>query len=841
MKGLLRWAAAAIGGWVLGTCVFAGVITADFDADGQIKLDDLGLLAGVWQTVDGQADFEEQFDLDRDGYVGIGDLAFFASQWLDEPALSFYEPLGSRRQRISFNLGWKFYKGEVAGDAAGNPSYDDSSWTSVRLPHNPPLNGQTGPDPLRPAWPTYSYEGVSWYRKRFTIDSGAQGGKVFLEFEGANTVTDVWINGAKLSTHYGGYLPFLYDLTEQVIYGGENVIAVKVDNTDNPDVPIGNADWFNWGGLYRDVWLHLTDKLYVTDAVYANTQAGGGIFVTYPSVSETSAQVRVKTEVKNEYGTPRTCTLKTFLVDRDNCVRAQAVSSQTIAAGAAFSFTQTMTVPSPHLWHPYSPYLYTLHTEVYDGSRPADSQQTRIGIRSISFSKAGGFRINGRPFRFRGANRLQDYPFVGYAMGNSGQRQDARKLKEAGFDYVRTSHYPQDPAFMDACDELGILVMNAIPGFQYVGGETFCNHSYQTMREMIRRDRNRPCVIAWELSLNETGFNWQYASNAVQIGHAEYPGSYVSGWLFDWAYDIFIATPTAGARTYGGSKPLVISEYGHWEYGGDGCASDVHRGNVNDKYAWGEAAMLAQAANHGDGYSQNLAMTSLCGDGLWVGIDYGPYPSGVFDIYRLPKFSYYFWKSQRDADLILDGVDSGPMVYIANYWQSSSPTAVTVYSNCERVRLYVNNVLRGEQGPDEGTNLPHPPFTFSGLTWTSGTLRAEGLIGGQVAAEHTVRTPAAGRSLSVRFDTTDVPADGSELVFVYASILDVNGTPAVTESNKTVTFSVSGPAELVSPASIRAEGGIAAGLIRVLETPGQITVTASGSGLTAGSASFSTQ
>lgn len=837
MKRQSRWAV-VLAGLLAGLPVYAGPLTADFDGDGKISVMDLGQLAYAWQTISGQAGFEPRFDLDRDGQVGMGDLAVLALQWLDEPAAVYYTPISTRRQKTSFNLDWKFYKGDIAGDAASSPSYDDSGWVSVRLPHNPPLNGQTGPDPLRPSWPNYSYEGVSWYRKRFPIDSAAADGKVFIEFEGANTVTDVWVNGTKLTSHYGGYLPFLYDLTSVLIYGGQNVIAVKVDNTDNPDVPIGNAGWFNWGGLYRDVWLHRMDKVYVTDAVYADTPAGGGIFVTVPSVSDSSAQVQVKTQVKNESGGVRDCTVKTFLTDKENQIVAQAVSTQTIAAGAAFTFTQTMIVSQPHLWHPHSPYLYTLYTEVFDGERAADLQQTRIGLRSISFSKTGGFRINGQPFKFRGANRLQDYPFVGYAMGNVGQRRDALKLKEAGFDYIRTSHYPQDPAFMDACDELGLLVMNAIPGFQYIGGTTFRNHSYRMMREMIRRDRNRPCVIAWELSLNETDFNSTYASTAVNIGHTEYPGSCISGWLFDWIYDIFIATPSAGARSYAGSRPLVISEYGHWEYGGDGCASDVHRGYVGDGYSYGESAMLAQVANHLDGYNQNLGMSYLCGDGLWVGIDYGPYPSGVLDIYRLPKFSYYFWKSQRDPDVQIEGVDCGPMVYIANFWRSSSPTTVTVYSNCQRVRLYRNEVLLEERSPDGGTNLPHPPFTFSGLTWSSGILRAEGLIDGQVAAVHQVRTPGSAKSLSVAFDTTDVPANGSESVFVYASILDANGTLVPTASNTTVTFSVSGPAELVSPASVKSEAGIAAGLIRVLETPGLITVTVSASGLTSASASF---
>lgn len=333
---------------------------------------------------------------------------------------------------------------------------------------------------------------------------------------------------------------------------------------------------------------------------------------------------------------------------------------------------------------------------------------------------------------------------------------------------------------------------------------------------------------------------------AVSIGHAEYPGSAIAGWKDGGMYgepalyDIMIATPTADARTYPGPLPLIISEYGHWEYGGDGCDSDVHRGKV-DWYNYGESDMLLQAANHKDGYNLNLALSNMCGDGLWVGIDYGPYPSGVLDIYRLPKFSYYFWKSQRDPDISIRGINCGPMVYIANYWRSSSPTTVTVYSNCQQVRLYKNDVLYATQTPDTGTNLPHPPFTFTGLTYTSGSLKAEGLIDGQVVAVHIVRTPGSANRLSVAFDTTDVPANGSETIFVHASILDSNGTLLPTESGTNVTFSVTGPALLACPATIKSEAGIATAMIRVTDLPGLITVTATASGLAEGSASFSTR
>jgi beta-galactosidase len=470
-----------------------------------------------------------------------------------------------------------------------------------------------------------------------------------------------------------------------------------------------------------------------------------------------------------------------------------------------------------------------------------DSYQTRIGIRTIEFTKAEGFKINGQILKFRGANREQDYPYIGYAMGNSGQYRDAYKLKEAGFQYVRTSaSRPQDPVFLEACDELGLMVLNPIPGCQFIGGTTFKERSYQTMRDLIRRDRNHPCVIAWELSLNETWWtDPNYTPMAMSIGHSEYPGSqcYIAGWKDGgmWGepalYDIFIATPSAGARTYDGPLPLIVSEHGHWEYGGLGSTSDVHRGD-------GEAAMLQQAWNHQESHHLNRGLPNMCGDGVWVGMDYMTYPSGVMDKFRLPKFSYYFWQSQRDPNLIIPGVNSGPMVYIANYWTSTSPNDVNVYSNCEQVKLYINSVLQGTHTPNTGypnSNLLHPPFSFSGLTWVAGSeLKAEGYlyINGQwqLVATHIVRTPDSAASLDISFDLSELKA-GGDITFVYVSVLDANGTVVPNASNWISLDIVSGPATLASPNQVQAEAGIATFLLRSTTEPGLITVQATASTL----------
>jgi beta-galactosidase len=816
--------------------------TPDFNGSGIVDFQDFLDMAYAWISSEGQAHFNEKCDLDLDMDVNINDLVIFAQNWL-AGAVYPYTPQVSSRRKLSFNTGWKFYRGTIPGDAAKDISYNDSAWQSVTVPHAPVIT------PLRVQWPGPGTEDINWYRKHFTVDSTDSEKKVFLEFEGADQVADLWVNGTYLTTHYGAYLPFTLDITDHISFdGSDNVIAVKVDESEDEDIPAYGL-WLSSGGLYRDVWMHITDKLHVTDAVYADMVAGGGVFVTYPAVSAEQATVQIKTHIQNEHPLQKTCTVESFIVDVNDMVVAGAIDTQTIDASGNSTFTQTMTVISPELWHPDHPHLYTLFTHVYDGNEIADTCQTRIGIRKIAFSLAEGFTINGELLKFRGANRVQDYPYLGWAMGNLGQRRDVEKLREAGFNYIRTSHYPPDPSFLDACDEFGVVVMDEIPGFQYVGGDLFKSRSYQNMRDMIRRDRNHPCVIAWELSLNETNFDTTYAQTAMNIGHAEYPGDqcYIAAWMHDSIYDIYIATPTAGARSYSGSTPMIISEHGHWEYGGGSSTSDVHRAEdiSADSYPGGEDPMLQQAWNHQESHHLNRGLSNICGDGLWVGIDYGAWPSGVYDFLRLPKFSAYFWQSQRNPDLDLSylNVDSGPMVFIASHWTASSSTDVKVFSNCQQVKLYINDVLQDTRTADTNyptANLLHPPFTFEGLTFQSGELKAEGLIDGQIVTSHRVRTPGSPELISVEFDITDVPANGSETIFVYASIHDSNGTIVPDASNE-ITFSVTDQAFLVTPATITAEAGIAAALIRVTNQPGSITVNATAAGLTSGSASIVSQ
>lgn len=727
------------------------------------------------------------------------------------------------RTRLNFNAGWKFQQGELAVAEITTRHFDDSNWETIHLPHAPKIT------PLRHRWPIPDNQGINWYRKKFKLAPQYATRKIYLSFEGADQTAEVWVNGAKRVRHSGSFTPFVIDITDHLQFGEtDNLVCVRVDNQRDPDVPT-YGNWISYGGLYRDVYLIITDQLHITDPIFANKVAGGGIFVTYPFVSDSLAEVKIQTHILNEYSAGKTCRLRSTILDANHAKVSIAETTHKIKGGEDHTFVQRIKITQPKLWHPDHPYLYTLVSEVFDGRRLVDRQAARIGVRRIDFSPSDGFSINGERLVFMGTNRVQDYPYVAWAFPNSAQRRDAIHLKEAGFQYVRLSHNLQDPSFLDACDELGLLVMACIPGFQFIGGEKFREHSFQDMRDLIRRDRNHPSVILWELSLNETEFDSAFAARAVEIGHEEFPGDqcFVSGWKFDEIYDVFIRATQHGARAYSGPKPLVISEYGHWDYGEGKSTSDVDRKD-------GERAMLVQARNHRESLNANRALPFLCGDGLWVGIDFQTYPSGVIDYFRLPKFSYYFYQSQRDPYLKFDAIDSGPMVFIANYWAEDSPRDVTVFSNCDSVRLLLNGQWIATQTPDQNSisnHLLHPPFTFKNVNWRPGELQAIGFLEGKPAAEHIRRTPEAPQSIDLKLEISYQPkADGEDMFFVYAHVVDQNGTTVPTFSDW-IEFEVEGAARLVSPARVQAEAGVAAALIRVGEQPGTIKVRATHSQL----------
>ncbi|MBE0638254.1 MAG: DUF4982 domain-containing protein [Bacteroidales bacterium] len=749
----------------------------------------------------------------------------------------------SHRIKQNFAEGWQFRY-----DAKG------AEWENVTLPHSARIE----PLVVNDQW-----QGTALYQKTFELENVTDK-KVFLYFEGVMHEADVWVNSLHLRHHTGGYLPFEVDITNAILPGQQNLLEVRVKNEDNPDIPPGKPlkelDFNYYGGIYRNVYLITTNQLYITNAVAASKPGSGGVLVRFDDISVASAKGWIQVHFKNESKAAQWVHFQAHLTNPDK-PDLQITSEKTLIQPETDSeLSVEFLVKNPRLWSPGQPDLYQLNIVLNANNAPMDQWSEKVGIRKIELTD-NGFFLNGEKIYIHGTNRHQEYPYIGYALSDEAQYRDAVKIKNAGFDFVRLSHYPQAEAFMDACDELGLMVMNCIPGWQFVGGEEFIENSLQDCRDMIRRDRNHPSVIFWEVSLNETEMPETFIKRATQILKTELPfdGIYSAGWVDHPAFDLFIP-----ARQHGsppgywnfykeGKRNVFIAEYGDWEYYAHnaGFNQTAFAGLKEEERTsrqlreFGEKRLLQQALNFQEAANSNRKGMATIGDANWVMFDYNRgytddlEASGISDIFRIPKFVYYFYQSQRPPEIILSqNLFSGPMVRIASYWTKDSSTEVKIYSNCEEVELLLNDslILRQQPTIDQySTHLSYPPFIFQISKFKPGTLRAVGFIGDKPVAEHTISTPEKATTIKLEVDITTIPISKNtpDVVFVYALILDENGT-IVPDADIKVTFSMSGNGELIGENPALAKAGIAAIVLRTENFNHPIKISASAEGLLSG-------
>ncbi|MDW8309602.1 MAG: glycoside hydrolase family 2 TIM barrel-domain containing protein, partial [Verrucomicrobiales bacterium] len=537
------------------------------------------------------------------------------------------------------------------------------------------------------------------------------------------------------------------------------------------------------------------------------------------------------THVRNADRAPRNFTLETVLVGPNGKTVASARTPGDLAAGAEREWVQQLHVSQPRLWSPARPHLYRVKIRLLAAGQTVDQEELRIGIRRVEI-RPDGFFLNGERMFLRGVNRHQEYPWIGNALSDAAQYRDALKIKEAGFDYVRLSHYPQSPAFLDACDELGIVVMNCLMGWQYFNPDpAFAALKLRECRELIRRDRNHPSVVLWEVSLNESDQPAEFIAAAHAAAHQEYPGDqmFTCGW--QPGYDVFIQARQHGGCRHVTNQPCVISEYGDWEYFAQNAGLQQHlwkdlapaERNSRQRRGDGEIRLLQQALNFQEAHNDNLGTTAFA-DGLWVMFDYnrGYAPdieaSGCMDIFRLPKFAWWFYRSQRDADEPVAGRPVGPVLFIASWNTEHSPRHVRIFSNCDEVELFGDERSLGRRRPDRdrvSTRLRHPPFTFTLPDLAPGTLRAVGYINGEPVAGHTVRRPGAPEQLKLWFDLAGkaFAAEGKDAVFCHAEIRDAHGT-LVPTNGLPVYFGTIGPVQLLGPNPTPTEAGVASRLLQ---------------------------
>lgn len=739
---------------------------------------------------------------------------------------------------VSFNDGWMFIRQDSANfDKILPGNIPNNKWEDVTLPHSAVI------EPL--VISESQWTGICWYRKLYRADRRQRHMNTGLLFDGAMHDAIIYLNGAEIARHTGGYLPFYVSLTDDLEYSRENEILVRLDNRENPSIPPGKPldelDFLWYSGLYRNVSLYVTDKLHITTSPGAHTLLGGGIITGARDISREAATLTASVHVSNDDRIPRSFHMRNTLLDAAGLDVASSRSERIeLEPGQSQRLMTKIIVMQPSLWSPDKPFLYTLVTELRSDNGVIDRRETRTGIRSVRITPDKGLVLNGEPVQVTGTNRHQEYPYIGYALSDEASYRDAFKIIEAGFNLVRCSHYPPSPAFLDACDELGLMVIDAIPGWQFIGDSLFQEASVTNTRQMCRRDRNHPSVIMWEASLNETVMPYSFLSRLHETVKEELPygNNYTCSWM-DTICDVFIPARQHAAapdywKSYGMRKPVFISEYGDWEYYAQNAGfsqtefSDLEPAERNSRQlrGAGERRMLQQAYNFQEAHNDNLYGPCF-GDANWLMYDYnrGYAPdieaSGIMDIFRLPKFAYWFYRSQTEV---------GPVCHIASYNLPSSGNTVRVYSNADTVRLFRNDTLIAAQGPDRdltAVNLRHPPFTFTLPGYYPGTLKAEGLRKGVAFAMHSVTTPGPPAALRLTADFSNKPlqAGSSDVIFVYATMVDSAGNP-VHNADSLVEFSVRGNAGLIGTNPVRAEAGVASILLRAGANPGKIMIRA---------------
>ena len=781
------------------------------------------------------------------------------------PSVAGLFPLeGSGRLVWNFNPGWRFLLGDAAG--AEQKDFDDQSWEVVATPHSVQLMPAE-------ASGCRNYQGIAWYRKHFTLPRECQGRDVTLHFEAIMGKQTFYINGREVKYHEGGYLPVTLNLTALGFSAGDElVIAVKADNSDDKTYPPGKTqltlDFAYHGGIYRDVWLIARQKVAITDALEENKVAGGGIFVHYDHITAKSADVYVDTEVRNTDTRTRTVTVVTSCptlpaTSSSPSGRLGAVSTKvTLRPGEARTVTQHFTVKNPQLWSPESPTLYNICTRVWEGKTSLDGGITRIGIRSFEFRGKDGFWLNGQRYhQLVGANRHQDFAYVGNALPNSQQWRDAKRLKDAGFTIIRTAHYPQDPSFMDACDELGLFVIVATPGWQYWNKmEGWADKVQQNTRLIIRRDRNHPCVLMWEPILNETRFPEQFALDALQITRDEYPYPYRpvaaadvhSAGVRDH-YDVVYGWPGDDFKDDRPTQCIFTREFG--ELVDDWYA---HNNLNRASRSWGERPMLTQALSLFRSTDELYKTTGqFIGGCQWHPFDHqrgyhpDPYWGGIYDAFRQPKTALSMFAAT------LSQPQERPLVTIAHEMTQFSERDVTVFSNCDSVRLtmydgehcWTQPVRHGSPyGAADGdaAHAPSQPVVFHDAwdffearnhsytqkSWQSVKMVAEGIVNGKVVCREEKMPSRRSTKLRLRVDDMGRPlvADGSDFMVVVCEVTDDLGHVRRL-AKEHIRFTVSGEGTIIGDASIHAnpravEWGSAPVLIRSTQKAGKIKVRA---------------
>ena len=630
-----------------------------------------------------------------------------------------------KRTRYSINKNdWKFMKGE--SKSAYKKVYNDSEWLNITIPHdynggidnvnNDVFSGRfdfkNDPDKRN------MYKGPGWYRTSFEIEKKHEGKRVFIDFEAVSLDAQVWVNGKKAGQHQGGYTAFTLDITDLINYGGQNTLAVRADNSNNPKIAPWMAneknsfpysfDYAVYGGIYRDVWITITDEVKI-EKVF-NTPVCGG---QAPKV------LTVETRVKNYSTKEKEVSLTTEILDPDGMQVSVLISTKRIEGGGVAIFKQLESaLGNVKLWDVANPNIYKVQSSISTDGAEVDNYESVFGFRYFTLANNTAFELNGQKRLIRGVNRHQDMEGVGYAMTNEQHREDVRLLKQTGFNFIRHAHYPCDVEFAKACDEMGVMLWLEIPLTGSTSADpAFLENCKTQLTEMIEQFYNNPSVIVWGIG-NESDrsgsgvavSNKVFGELAVLAKKLD-PGRPTTGCNYEFVSNqklVDVYAPQDWSGWYSGklnsyNPSRIIGEYGsdihypnHTEQKFD-AGIDYNSSGIPDFWSQEYGAFLHE---YKVSKAESLA-DSFPGHFVWIGFDFAsprlgrgmnpiPYMNqkGIFlHDHKTPKDIYYFYQSMyREAS-------DYPMVYIVSEswtdrWQRPARKDIWVYSNCDSVELY---------------------------------------------------------------------------------------------------------------------------------------------------------
>ncbi len=737
------------------------------------------------------------------------------------------------RVRQDFDKGWLFVLADPQG--AEQQTYEDASWRKLNLPHDWSIEGSFSKDnPSTPGGGALPC-GTAWYRKHFKIPATEQGKKVFIDFDGVYMNSTVWINGHKLGTRPYGYVSFRYDLTPYLHYGDEeNVVAVRVDNSRQPA-----SRWYSGSGIYRNVWLVMTDPLHIDH---------WGVYVTTPEITEEKAKVRVETKVVEQGEEKSAFVVENTIYDAGGKKMATVREEGVVGGQASAVVTQELEVSSPALWSDDHPYLYKVVTRVLKGSRVVDDYVTPLGIRSFRFDPDKGFFLNGRHEKLRGVCDHHDLGALGAAVNRRALERQLQILKDMGVNAIRTSHNPPAPELLELCDSMGFLVMDEAFDCWKRAKRPFDYHLFfdewheRDLSAMVLRDRNHPSVIIWSIGneipeqhepegavigkelagivrqLDDTRpitsamNNPEHENNALArsgacdlIGH----NYHINNW--EQFHEIF-----PGGKFIASETTSAIATRGHYDMPSDsvfrwpprGYWKRVNKikkekGEVDYVQLFRETGLMNPdftcsaydnccvpwGSTHEASWKLVKKNDFISGMFIWTGFDYlgepTPYPwparssyFGIIDLAGFPKDAYYLYKSEWTDEDVLH-------IFPHWNWQEGDTVDVWAYTNCDEVELFLNGASLGTRSK-QGDEI----YLVWRVPWQAGTLQAVGKRNGKEITDE-VKTAGPPAAITLEADRKTIRADGKDLSFITVTITDKEGVP-VPDADNLIKFELDG-------------------------------------------------